>query len=217
MVCVCWCICTVHGHMCVCVFTCAREIVCVYLYCSCVTACAWMSISVCTCVCVCIVFARACVCLCVYLWMSAYSCLRTSWRHKCQLWAVCGLPAKHLAGTIPDWFHLLDSWHSCRALWPSLCHSNAMASERLLLLQNIRVISGSLVSYFISSSLCFCVSLLFTVREKLIFVLSQMRIRPAILKLRDRLLLVSGTINDWCSGERIIIITLFVTTKCVLI
>lgn len=64
-----------------------------------------------------------------WIWLSVYPCLRTSWRHKCQLWAVCGLPTKLLARTDPDWFYLLDSWHATHELWPSMCHSNATASQ----------------------------------------------------------------------------------------
>lgn len=64
-----------------------------------------------------------------WIWLSVYPCLRTSWRHKCQLWAVCGLPTKLLARSDPDWFYLLDSWHATCEPWPSMCHSNAMASQ----------------------------------------------------------------------------------------
>lgn len=77
----------------------------------------------------------------VGIWLSVYPCLRTSWRHKCQLWAVCGLPTKLLAHSSPDWFCLLDSWHAMCELWPSMCHSNAMASQspRTSVLIDIRV------------------------------------------------------------------------------
>lgn len=76
-----------------------------------------------------------------WIWLSVYPCLRTSWRHKCQLWAVCGLPTKLLARSNPDWFYLLDSWHATCEPWPSMCHSNAMASQPPLtsVLMDIRV------------------------------------------------------------------------------
>lgn len=76
-----------------------------------------------------------------WIWLSVYPCLRTSWRHKCQLWAVCGLPTKLLARSDPDWFYLLDSWHATCEPWPSMCHSNAMASQPPLttVLMDIRV------------------------------------------------------------------------------
>ena len=76
-----------------------------------------------------------------WIWLSVYPCLRTSWRHKCQLWAVCGLPTKLLACFDPDWFYLLDSWHATYKPWPSMCHSNAMASQPPLtsVLMDIRV------------------------------------------------------------------------------
>lgn len=76
-----------------------------------------------------------------WIWLSVYPCLRTSWRHKCQLWAVCGLPTKLLARSNPDWFYLLDSWHATCEPWPSMCHSNAMASQPPLTsaLMDIRV------------------------------------------------------------------------------
>lgn len=76
-----------------------------------------------------------------WIWLSVYPCLRTSWRHKCQLWAVCGLPTKLLARSNPDWFYLLDSWHATCESWPSMCHSNAMASQPPLTsaLMDIRV------------------------------------------------------------------------------
>lgn len=76
-----------------------------------------------------------------WIWLSVYPCLRTSWRHKCQLWAVCGLPTKLLARSDPDWFYLLDSWHATYEPWPSMCHSNAMASQPPLtsVLMDIRV------------------------------------------------------------------------------
>lgn len=76
-----------------------------------------------------------------WIWLSVYPCLRTSWRHKCQLWAVCGLPTKLLAHSDPDWFYLLDSWHATCEPWPSMCHSNAMASQPPLtsVLMDIRV------------------------------------------------------------------------------
>lgn len=74
-----------------------------------------------------------------WIWLSIR--LRTSWRHKCQLWAVCGLPTKLLASSDPDWFYLLDSWHATCEPWPSMCHSNAMASQLPLtsVLMDIRV------------------------------------------------------------------------------
>lgn len=76
-----------------------------------------------------------------WIWLSVYPCLRTSWRHKCQLSAVCGLPTKLLARSDPDWFYLLDSWHATYEPWPSMCHSNAMASQPPLtsVLMDIRV------------------------------------------------------------------------------
>lgn len=76
-----------------------------------------------------------------WIWLSVYACLRTSWRHKCQLWAVCGLPTKLLAQSAADWFYLLDSWHAKCKLWPSMCHSNAMASQtpHTSVLMDIRV------------------------------------------------------------------------------
>lgn len=76
-----------------------------------------------------------------WIWLSVYPCLRTSWRHKCQLWAVCGLPTKLLARSNPDWFYLLDSWHATYEPWPSMCHSNATASQPPLtsVLMDIRV------------------------------------------------------------------------------
>ena len=76
-----------------------------------------------------------------WIWLYVYPCLRTSWRHKCQLWAVCGLPTKLLARSDPDWFYLLDSWHATYEPWPSMCHSNAMASQPPLtsVLMDIRV------------------------------------------------------------------------------
>lgn len=77
----------------------------------------------------------------VSLDLTVYACLRTSWRHKCQLWAVCGLPTKLLAQPAADCFYLLDSWHAAWKWWPSMCHSNAMASQtpRTSALVDIRV------------------------------------------------------------------------------
>lgn len=76
-----------------------------------------------------------------WIGLYVYPCLRTSWRHKCQLWAVCGLPTKLLARSVPDWFCLLDSWHATNEPWPLMCHSNAMASQPPLtsVLMDIRV------------------------------------------------------------------------------